>query len=60
MSKGWNDVADALASAAAAHHAAPQALTEAATKRQRVALSTHMVVADLLFKRDILLLMSEA
>ena len=42
------------------HQAAPQALTEAATKRQRVVLSTHMFVADLLLKRrDILLSMSE-
>ena len=36
-------------SAAAAHHAAPQALAGAATKRQRVALSTRMFVADLFF-----------
>ena len=51
--------ADALASAAAAHHAAPQALTEAATKRQRIALSTHLFAADPLKKlRDTLLSMS--
>ena len=34
LNKRRNDAADALASAAAVHHAAPQALTEAATKRQ--------------------------
>ena len=47
--RGGNDAADALASAAAAHHAAPQVLTEAATKRQRVALSIYVFVAELLF-----------
>ena len=43
-----DDAADALAPAAAAHHTAPQALTEVATKRQRFALSIHMFVAELL------------
>ena len=32
LNKGGNDTADALASAAAAHHVAPQALTEAAIR----------------------------
>ena len=53
LDKGRNDVADSLASAAAAHHAAPQALTEAATQRQLVALSTHMFVAEQLFNDEI-------
>ena len=51
LAKGGTDAVDALASAAAAHHAAPQALIEAATKRQRVALSTHIFVADLLLQQ---------
>ena len=38
LNKGGNDAADALASVAAAHRAAPQALTEAAIDRQRTAL----------------------
>ena len=48
MAKGRNDAADTLASAAAAHFAGPQALTEAATKRQRVTLSARALVADFL------------
>ena len=45
---------------AAAHNASPQALNETATKRQRVAFSTQMSVADLLLqRRDILRSMSE-
>ena len=53
--KGRNDAADVLASSSAARHASLQALIEAG-----VALSTHMFVADLRFKRrDILLSMSE-
>ena len=60
LDKRGNDAADALASAAAAHHAAPQTLIEAATKRQRVALTTHISVADLLLqRRDVLCSMSE-
>ena len=42
LDKGGNDAADSLASATASQHAAPQGLTAAATKRQRVALSTHV------------------
>ena len=37
LNKGGNDAADALASAAAAHHAAPRTLTGAAYERQRTA-----------------------
>ena len=33
------------------HHAAQPAMIEAATKRQRVALATHIFVADLLLQR---------
>ena len=51
-----NDAADAPSSAAAADHAASQALTEAATKGQRVALSTDAYEK----RRDVLLAMSEA
>ena len=58
LDKGRNAVADALASAAAAHHAASPALTESATKRQRVALSTQMFVADLLFLTTYFFLLS--
>ena len=50
--------ADALASVAEAHHAPPQAPTEAATPRRRVALTTHASVAELFFN-DVLA-MSEA
>ena len=51
----------AQASAAAAHHAAPLTLTEAATQRQWVALTTHAFVAETLFKQRVdLLAMSEA
>ena len=47
--------------AAAAHHAAPQALAGVVTKRQRAALTIHAFVAALLFeRRDVLLAMSEA
>ena len=51
LNKGGNDAADALASAAASHHAAPQALTEAAIERQRTALLTHSFAAELLFQK---------
>ena len=57
LDNGGNDAADALASAAAAHHAAPQAQIEAATKRHRVDLAT---AALLLQRRDVLCSMSEA
>ena len=40
LNKGGNDAADALASAAA-HHAAPRTLTDAAYDRQRTALITQ-------------------
>ena len=55
LDKQGNDAADALASAAAAPHEAPQALAEAATKRQRVAVSTHVLVVELFFfiKNDV-------
>ena len=46
LDKGGNDAADALASAAAAHHAGPQALTEAAARRQHAALANHTFVAE--------------
>ena len=51
LNKGGNDAADALASAAAAHHAAPQTLTDAAHERQRTALITHSFASELLFRR---------
>ena len=41
LNKGGNDAADALASAAAAHHAVPHALTEAAIGRLRTAMVTQ-------------------
>ena len=47
LDKGGNDAAHALASAAEAHHAAPQAPSEAATKRHLPALSTHVFVVEL-------------
>ena len=59
LDKRGNEAADVLASAAAAHHAASQALIEAARKRRRVALTTHIFVADLLQRRDVLRSMSE-
>ena len=60
LNKRGNDAADALASSAAAHHAAPKALIQTATKRRRVALTTHIFVADLLLqRRDVLRSMSE-
>ena len=49
LNKGGNDAADALASAAAAHHAAPQTLTDAACERKRTALITHSFASELLF-----------
>ena len=51
QNKGGNDAADALVSAAAAHHAAPQTLTDAAYERQRTALITHSFASELLFRR---------
>ena len=53
LKKGGNDAADALASAAAAHHAAPQALAEAAFERQRTTLVTHSFAAELLVRRRV-------
>ena len=49
LDKGGNDAADALASAAAAHHAAPQTLTDVACEWQRIALLTHSFASELLF-----------
>ena len=40
----------------AAHHAAPQALTEAAIGRQRTATDTHSFASELLFRRRVALL----
>ena len=56
LNKGGNEAADALASAAAAHHAAPQAWTEAAIDRQRTAWVAHSFAAELLFRRRVALL----
>ena len=56
LNKGGSDAADALASAAAAHHAAPQTLTDAACERQRTALITHSFASELLFRRRAALL----
>ena len=54
--KGGNDAEDALASAAAAHHASPHTLTGAAFERQRTALITHSFASELLFRRRAALL----
>ena len=51
LNKGGNDAADALASAAAAHHAVPRTLTDAASERQRTALITHSFASELLFRK---------
>ena len=56
LNKGGNYAADALASAAAARHSAPQTLTEAAYERQRTAMITHSFASDLLFRRRAALL----
>ena len=56
LDKGGNDAADALASAAAAHHSAPKTLTDAALERQRTALVTHCFASELLFRRRVALL----
>ena len=56
LDKGGNDAADALASAAAAHHSAPKVLTDAALVRQRTALATHCFASELLFRRRVALL----
>ena len=40
----------------AAHHAAPQALTEAAIGRQRTAMVTHSFASELFFRRRVALL----
>ena len=53
LNNGGNDAADALASAAAAPHAAPQTLTEAAIDRQRTARDTHSFAAELLFRKRV-------
>ena len=58
MDNGGNDGADALASPAAVHHAALQALTEAAARGQHTALATHSFAAALLFRRRVALLAS--
>ena len=50
-----SDAADALASAAAAFHAAPQSLTDAAIDRQRTAWDTHSFAVELLFRRRVAL-----
>lgn len=56
LNLGGTDAADALASAAAARHAAPQILTDAAYERQRTALITHSFASELLFRRRAALL----
>ena len=53
LNKGSDDAADALASAAAAFHAAPQSLTDAAIDRHRTAWDTHSFAAELLFGRRV-------
>ena len=60
LNKGGNDAADALASATAAHHAAPRTLTDAAYERQRTALITHSFASELLFGRPALSALHEA
>ena len=42
LNNGGNDAADALASEAKAHRAAPQASAEAAARRHHTALATHI------------------
>ena len=44
------------------HHAAPQALTVAATRRQRAALTAHVFAVELLLytRREVFLEMSQA
>ena len=56
LNKGGDDAAGALTSVAAAHHAAPQTLTDAAHERQRTALITHSFASELLFRRRAALL----
>ena len=56
LDKGGNDAADALASAAAAHHGAPQTLTDAAYERQRTGLIAHSCASELFFRRRAALL----
>ena len=56
LDKGGNDASNSLASAAAAHHVAPQALTEVAIGRQRTAMVTHSFASELLFRRRVALL----
>ena len=51
LNKGGDDAADALAFVAAAHHAAPRTLIDAAYERQRTALITHSFASVLLFRR---------
>ena len=51
LNKGGNDAADALAFVAAAHHAAPRTLIDAAYERQRTALIMHSFASELLFRR---------
>ena len=61
LNKGGKDAGDALASAAAAHHAAPQTLTDAPYERQRTALITHSFASELLLRmRAALLALPEA
>ena len=55
LNRSGYDAAVALASAAAAHHAAPQALTEAAIDRERTAWVTHSFAAELIFRRRVAL-----
>ena len=52
LNKGGNDAADALASAAAAHYAAPQTFTDAAHVRQRTALITHSFASELFLEGE--------
>ena len=56
LKKGSNDVLDALKSAAAAHHAVPQTLTEAVIDRQRKTWDTYDFTTELLFRICVALL----
>ena len=51
LDKCGNDSADALASAAAASHAAPHLLLQAATRRKQHALALHWFAIDVLAQR---------
>ncbi len=51
LDKCRNDAADALASAAAASHAAPHLLLQAATRHKQHALALHWFAIDVLAQR---------